>query len=299
MKDGKPRAKQTGVITAILVCKDRSPKSQTRKRTEKRLLAVSRSIHLWAVSERGSQPDYISQTALQLGVVTWLSTGQWHVSRNYVCDFHATALKEKSVCPSVSLACPMEIWHVESHFGACIQEQLLRSGGGTRDRDSGSSPLWCHLINQPLILRQSYESEINSIFLASSNVICIPLIHGINPWKKASRCMRWEESREKKSREGSTIGKASTGGRHDPVWRLAHRNRSPQHHSHLLIGRSLLTVMSTCKYNILFLTSWPLHMLSLALRSPTPTPTIPQTWINSTLLSDFCRNLASPGRGPL
>lgn len=48
---------------------------------------------------------------------------------------------------------------VESHSGSLIQEQLLRDGGRTRDQDSGSSPLWSHLINQLLILGQSHESE--------------------------------------------------------------------------------------------------------------------------------------------
>lgn len=51
-----------------------------------------------------------------------------------------------------------------------------------------------------LIFGNLMKVKLISIFLAASNVICILLTHGINLRKKASRCTRWEESREQRSR---------------------------------------------------------------------------------------------------
>ena len=187
----------------------------------------------------------------------------------------------------------------EGHFGACIQEQLLRDGGETRGQDSEALPLWSHLLNQLLVLGQPLESETHvhlSCFFQC-------YWYSANTWnkpKEGSQSMYelYEEEaggqrnkvlplEEQVLESGTThsVGWLTiTKARSGTQLTFVARKVSPSGHAHHANTTSSFLLPDRCAC----FPSGP--------ESPL-TPTISNTWINSTPLSDFYGYNAFAGRG--
>lgn len=187
----------------------------------------------------------------------------------------------------------------EGHFGACIQEQLLRDGGETRGQDSEALPLWSHLIDQLLVLGQPLESEIHvhlSCFFQC-------YLYSANTWnkpKEGSQSMYelYEEEAGGQRSKGLPLEKQvlESGTTHSVGWltitearsgtqlTFVARKVSPSGHTHHANTTSSFLLPDLCAY------------FPFSPESPL-TPTISNTWINSTPLSDFYGYNAFAGRG--
>lgn len=119
--------------------------------------------------------------------------------RNDIRDFHAATLKEKSVYSSFLY---LASW--KSDIWQAILEHAFKNNSLGMMEEQEIKILGPHLYgaipSTNLFLGNLMKVKLISIFLATSNVICILLTHRINLRKKASRYMRWEESREQRSR---------------------------------------------------------------------------------------------------
>lgn len=210
----------------------------------------------------------------------WLSADQWHVSRNGDCDFHATALKEKSACSSVSLSI---LLHGNLTWQRAVLEHAFKdnSSGMMEEREITILSLYLSgtiSSTNCLFLGNLMKVKLMSTFLASSNVICILLIHGRNPRKRARWCMRCmrkkQENREVRVYNWkSKYWLTSTEAHTSTQLAFVDRKVSPSGHVHHANTTSsfLLPDLCTC---FLFCPEFPL------------TPTISNTRINSAPLSD-------------
>ena len=92
--------------------------------------------------------DYISQLPLQLCRATWLSSGQWNVSRNSVCHFSAWPLKHPVWFSKFNSPC----WF------PCLLIGYRRSKGELRDGSTREIQFLGHCLRLPSKYPIGYES---------------------------------------------------------------------------------------------------------------------------------------------